>query len=59
MPASTLLAFSAAGVADKTVQALLSLEGNMIGEDYDIVVGVSPFPNDNTADFLVLASSGF
>ena len=41
------------------MQALLSLEGNMIGEDYDIVVGVSPFPNDNTADFLVLASSGF
>jgi hypothetical protein len=81
--APTLIAFCAAGVTDKTVGALLSLESGVgdphrcalptpqtqVAADpsqrgshhaadpltcasFDVVVGVSPFPGDRTAEFL-------
>ena len=38
------------------MSALLSLESNLaFNESFDLIVGVSPFPNDRTADFLETA----
>jgi len=67
----TLLAICAAGVPDKTLGAVLSLEAALAdlsdtctaGGDrnafvctrFDLVVGVSPFPGDRTAEHLEMA----
>lgn len=53
--AKTLLAICAAGVADKTITVLLGLEGNRYSEAFDLIVGVSPYPGDSTADFIEAA----